>query len=128
MKMELEITFPFHKLRYEKYLTLEVMIYVEHPQALKFMFSVNKKCRRFLQEQYIPIQNGCINEGLICYWCSDDFDSYERLEKIYFEALTRNPCNRKLTLSFDIWDYFGSFPTFKQVVEWIKEQKQSINL
>jgi hypothetical protein len=30
------------KLSYDKYLTLDVMMYVEHPEAYEFMFAVNK--------------------------------------------------------------------------------------
>jgi hypothetical protein len=41
--------FPFRKLRYIKYLTLEVMMYVEHLDSLEFMFSVNKETRAFLK-------------------------------------------------------------------------------
>jgi hypothetical protein len=39
--------FPFRKLRYDKYLTLEVMMYVEHQEAYKFMFTANKEARTF---------------------------------------------------------------------------------
>ncbi len=33
--------YPFTKLRYNQYLTLEVMMYVEHYEAMKFMFECN---------------------------------------------------------------------------------------
>ena len=56
--------FPFRKLRYIKYLTLEVMMYVEHLDSLEFMFSVNKETRAFLKNNMGTIQNGFMNEGL----------------------------------------------------------------
>ncbi len=37
--------FPFRKLRLNKYLTLEVMMFVKNPKVYKFMFTVNKKGR-----------------------------------------------------------------------------------
>ena len=77
-------TFPFRKLRYAKYLTLEVMMYVERSQALEFMFSVNKEARAFLHKHLISIQNGFINDGLIEYALSCTFKDYEQLERLYF--------------------------------------------
>jgi hypothetical protein len=59
--------FPFRKLSEDKYLTLEVMMYVDHPEVWKFMFSVNKEARTFLQENFITIQNGFTNAGLITH-------------------------------------------------------------
>ena len=83
--MEKTVTsFPFHKLRYEKYLTLDVMMYVERSQALEFMFFVNKEARAFLHQHFISIQNGFINEGLIVYDLSCNFNGYEQLERLYF--------------------------------------------
>ncbi len=40
--------FPFHKLKFYTYLTLEVMMNVERSQVLNFMFSTNKEARAFL--------------------------------------------------------------------------------
>ena len=59
--------FPFSKLRYEKYLILDVMMYVEHQQVLQFMFACNKQARTFLQNNYITVRNGFVNDGLIPY-------------------------------------------------------------
>jgi hypothetical protein len=59
--------FPFRKLRYEKFLTLDVMMYVDRPEVYKFMFTLNKEARKFLQENFITIINGFVNEGLITY-------------------------------------------------------------
>ena len=64
---EVVTSFPFRKLRYEIYLTLEVMMYVERSQALEFMFCVNKEARAFLHQHFVSIQNGFINEGLIVH-------------------------------------------------------------
>jgi hypothetical protein len=49
--------FPFRKLKDHKYLTLEVMVHVEHQEALKFMFTLNKEARTFLQKNIGIIQN-----------------------------------------------------------------------
>jgi hypothetical protein len=59
--------FPFRLLRQDAYLTLEVMLYVEHPMVLDFMFRINKETRSFLQRNYISVNNGFTNEGLITY-------------------------------------------------------------
>ncbi len=64
------------------------------------MFGVNKASRTFLQDNYNSIQNGFINEGLITYDLEINFRDFEQLERLYFEALKRNHCNRKITLNF----------------------------
>ena len=63
----MESMMPFRKLRYDKYLTLDVMLNVEYQQALKFMFALTKDSRIFLSQNLITIKNGFINEGLITY-------------------------------------------------------------
>ena len=63
--MESLSSFPFHKLVYDKYLTLDVMMYVEYEDAWNFMFSVCKKARNFMVENFITVRNGFINDGLI---------------------------------------------------------------
>ena len=83
--MEEAVTsFLFRKLRYEIYLTLDIMMYVERSQALEFVFCVNKEARAFLHQHFISIQNGFINEGLIFYDLSSKFNGYEQLERLYF--------------------------------------------
>ena len=42
------IAFPFRKLTKKKYLTIEVLMFADYIAALKFMFSVNKESRIFL--------------------------------------------------------------------------------
>ena len=59
--------FPFRSLRYEIFLTLEVMMNAEHLDVLRFMFKVNKATRSFLEKNIIAIQNGFINAGLITF-------------------------------------------------------------
>ena len=59
--------FPFRKLRYETYLTLDVMMYVYKPDVHEFMFTLNKEARKFLQDNFITVRNGFVNEGLITY-------------------------------------------------------------
>ena len=68
--VELPGCFPFRKLYHDKYLTLDVMMYVEPQDVLKFMFTVNKETRAYLTQNSSTIQNGFINGGLITY----DFD------------------------------------------------------
>jgi hypothetical protein len=65
--------FPFPKLRYEKYLTLDVMMYVDHPEVYKFMFTLNKEARKFLQDNFISVRNEFVNKGLITYELKHDF-------------------------------------------------------
>ena len=81
--VESKSDFPFRKLKYDKYLTLEVMTFVEHPGVYNFMFGVNKKTRSYLQDNYIAVQNGFINGGLIIYQLKNDFFHYDQLEKLY---------------------------------------------
>ncbi len=47
--------FPFRVLRYEIYLLLDIMMYIECEEILKFMFSVNKETRNFVQKHFIDI-------------------------------------------------------------------------
>ena len=55
------IVFPFRKLRHYKYLILEVMMYVKHIASCKFMYTLNKEMRAFLENNIVIIQNGFIN-------------------------------------------------------------------
>ena len=75
--MELSTTaFPFRKLKYMKYLVLEVMMYVDSLQLLEYMFYVNNETRGFLRKHIVTIENGFINEGLVVYEINDNFESY----------------------------------------------------
>ena len=76
--------FPFRKLRNDKYLTLEIMMYVDYKAAYKCMFSANKETKSFLFKNADTIQNAFINEGLIYYDISCDYKGYDQLEKLYF--------------------------------------------
>ena len=101
--------FPFCKLRYKKGVIYNIMMHVEHQQVLQFMFTCNKQARTFLKQNYITVRNGFVNDGLIpyCfdsrssdkYFCDKQFYHYEEIEKLYFQALTRNIENRVLTIS-----------------------------
>ena len=82
--------FPFRKLIYDNYLTLEVMMYLDFEQVLKFMFFVNKEGRAFLNQHFLIIKNGFVNEGLITHQLDLDFNGYYQLEKLYYQALTKN--------------------------------------
>ena len=65
--MESLSNLPFSKIRFGKYLTLEVMMYVEHPEVYRFMFTLSREARAFLENNFITVRNGFINEGLITY-------------------------------------------------------------
>lgn len=64
---EPEGRFPFHKLRFYKFVISDIMMYVEYPEIFKFMFTINKLARSFLETKFISVQNCFINEGLIFY-------------------------------------------------------------
>jgi len=63
--MECLSSFPFRKLINDKYLTLEVLMFVNHEDAYKFMFALNKEAKKFIVNNFIMIRNGFINDGLI---------------------------------------------------------------
>ena len=41
------------------------MMYVDHKDALKFMFKINKQGRNLLINNFTAVRNGFINDGLI---------------------------------------------------------------
>ena len=45
-------------LKDEKYLMLEVLMYVEKDDSLQFMFNITKKAREFLENNYKTFRNG----------------------------------------------------------------------
>jgi hypothetical protein len=81
-------SFPLLKLRFEKYLTLDVMKHLEYQEAYKFMFSINKQGRLFLQQNFIPLRNSVINEGIMTYYFdteeTNQLNHYRKLEELYF--------------------------------------------
>ena len=97
------------------------MMNVEHQQVLQFMFTCNKQARTFLQNNYITVRNGFVNDGLIPY-CFDygpdkQFYHYEEIEKLYFQALTRNIENRVLTIS--VYIDIDRLSNLNEIVKWI---------
>ena len=76
--------FPFRKLRYDTLLTLDVMMYVDRADVQKFMFTLNKEARKFLQDNFITVRNGFVNDGLITYQIGYGFNDYQQLENLYF--------------------------------------------
>ncbi len=58
---------PFGKLTNYKYLTLEVMKFIDYFDALKFMFKCNLQSRLFLESKIDTMQNEFENEGLITF-------------------------------------------------------------
>ena len=81
-------SFPFPKLRDDKYLILDVMMFIEYDDITYLMFDGNKETRKFLHDNYITIRNGFINDGLIFYDFDGNpavqFNNYDKLEKLYF--------------------------------------------
>ena len=77
-------SFPFRKLRYNTYLTLEIIMCIEYKDALQYLFDVNKQTRQFLFRNLISIKNSYDNEGLITHNIFDRFKDYQLLEKLYF--------------------------------------------
>lgn len=63
--MESFSLFPFHKFRYDKYLTLDVLLYVNHQEVLKYFFDLNKEGRNYIIQNFITIRNEFNNNGLI---------------------------------------------------------------
>ena len=55
----------FPKLSNDIYTMVDVLMYVDYMDALKFMFYLNKKSRKALQKNISAIQNGFNNEGLV---------------------------------------------------------------
>ena len=77
--LKIEVTgnaFPFRKLRYYKFLTLEILMYVDYNDALKFIFSVNKATRSFFKSNASIIRNGFLNNGLCKYQFNCSFVYY----------------------------------------------------
>ena len=55
------------------------------------MFSVNREARSFIIINFITVRNGFVNDGLIEYEFIDYlpglFDDYDKIERLYFEAV-----------------------------------------
>jgi hypothetical protein len=74
-------------------------MFVDHKEVKNFMFNLNKKARSYLESNIITVQNGFINEGLITHQLIFmDLTDILLLERLYFQALTRNIRNRILNL------------------------------
>ncbi len=73
--------FPFRKLRYYTYSLLDVLMYVKVQKLYKFLYSVNKETMKFIEHNFIKIQNGFINNGLVTYRVDETFDLFNHLEK-----------------------------------------------
>ena len=113
-------SFPFQRIRYDKFLILDVMMNVKYQESYNFMFGVNKEARLFLQNNFISIRNGFINDGLIQYEIKCDFNGFLQLEKLYFSALKRNIRNRILFISIDMNK--SNFKFYNKVLKCIKAQ------
>ena len=68
----MEGDFPFSKLKHDKYLTLDVLMFVDYLDALIFMFNINKEVRHYLLNNFITVRNGFTNDGLIDFVFESD--------------------------------------------------------
>jgi len=57
----------FGKLKFKKYLIIEMLMNLEYIDALSFLWKVNKEGREFLFKQIVYVKNGFVNEGLIVH-------------------------------------------------------------
>lgn len=84
----MEDCFLFTKLKDYIFLTLDVMMFVDYQDSLKFIFSLNKQARQFIEKNFIVLRNGFTNDGLIDINFSSDsliqFYNYDQLEKVFF--------------------------------------------
>jgi hypothetical protein len=79
--------FPFWKLRYEKYLFLDVLLYIDYKNALEFMFKLSIDARKFLHSNISSINNAYNNEGLIIHDIKFTFEGIQKLQKLYFSVI-----------------------------------------
>ena len=63
--------FLFPKLKNDKYLILNILMYLDYKDALNFIFFINKDSRTFQLTNFITLKNEFINEGLIDYQFDD---------------------------------------------------------
>ena len=118
--MEVSVTaFPFPKIIKNIYLTLDMLMYIDHFEALRFMFSLNKHTRQILEKKIAVIQNGFVNDGLITYEMNildNEYQIYRDLEMLYLKALKRNANNRILTIQAE-FSYPENFKMFIKIIE-----------
>jgi hypothetical protein len=55
------------------------------------------------------------------------FYQYYMLEQLYFKALERQICNRKIAISLQ-FNYFDALIKLNQVLKWVKAQEKHIKL
>ena len=67
-------SFPFWKLRYEKYHFLDVLLYIDYKDALEFMFKLSSEARKFLYLNILSFNNSYNNEGLIIHEIKYNFE------------------------------------------------------
>lgn len=115
--------FPFRKLRNRKFLALNMMMFVDRAEVLKFMFSLNIETRYFLHQHFKIIRNGFFNEGLFIYRFERlEFGKFLKLDNLYLQAINRNQENRIVTIDLCLYD----FTLFNEVLAWIKAQNKHI--
>jgi hypothetical protein len=54
MKTEVT-TFPFRKLSDEKFIVVDIMMFLKYDYATEFMFNINKIMRKFIKDNFITI-------------------------------------------------------------------------
>ena len=125
--VESEPLFPFYKLRFKKYLVIEILSHLDHPIALQFMHSVCRSARSFLVKNHRMILNGFHNEGLITSIIDLNFDGFRRLEDLYNKMFERNEENRNMKLKVKILN-MKELRLVDSVVKWIRDQKKHIEI
>lgn len=55
------INFPFRQLKVRKYLTLEIMMYVDYPEVLTYMCALNRETRSYIEKNFNTFRKGFIN-------------------------------------------------------------------
>jgi len=90
------------------------------------MFSVNTQGRIFLEQKFILIRNGFINNGLFTFDLGIGFNAYQQLEKLCLEASTRNIENRVLRINFNTRDI--NLTIFNEIIKKIKAKDQHLKL
>lgn len=102
-------SFPFHKLEATKYATINIIIYLKYFDGLSFLWQVNRRGRDFLKRYYDIIRREFENNGLYEHsiFIKNDtklftFKIYHFLEKLYLQAMKRQPGQRKITLDIHV--------------------------
>ncbi len=116
---ESETDFPFRKLKGYKYMTIELLMYVQNCKAWDFLHSLSKSTRDFLEKNFIAIENDYFNNGLVINYLGENLNDYENFDIQYANILNKNIGNRVLTITIDAYRF--DFKIFNNILKWIKD-------